>query len=92
MSLDMSEKCHLVPVRSPRLFEQNVLKAVSRTQIGGSCRVYAGKTRRNSKLKAVRLQARSEEQLEALLQMTLFEQHCFVSKQKHYRRRSFWRC
>ena len=23
MSLDMSEKCQLVPVRSPRLFEQN---------------------------------------------------------------------
>ena len=44
MSLDMSEKCHemptcssensqLVPVRIPSLLEQNVLKAVCRTQI-----------------------------------------------------------
>ena len=33
MSLDMSEKCELVPVRIPSLFEQNVLKAVGRTQI-----------------------------------------------------------
>ena len=44
MSLDMSEKCQLVPVRIPSLFEQNVLKAVRRTLIEGSCKVYAGKT------------------------------------------------
>ena len=44
MSLDMSEKCQLVPVRIPCLFQQNVLKAVGRTQIEGSCEVYAGKT------------------------------------------------
>ena len=28
MSLDMLEKCQLLPVRIPSLFEQNVLKAV----------------------------------------------------------------
>ena len=44
MSLDMLEKCQLVPVRIPSLFQQNVLKAVSRTQIEGICKVYAGKT------------------------------------------------
>ena len=44
MSLDMSEKCQLVPMRIPSLFEQNVLKAVGRTQIEGSCKVSAGKT------------------------------------------------
>ena len=44
MSLDMSEKCQLVPVRIPRLFQQNGSKAVRRTQIEGSCKVYAGKT------------------------------------------------
>ena len=44
MSLDMLEKCQLVPVRIPSLFEQNVLKAVGRTQIEGSYKVYAGKT------------------------------------------------
>ena len=44
MSLDMLEKCQLVPVRIPSLFQQNVLKAVGRTQIEGSCKVYAGKT------------------------------------------------
>ena len=38
------EKCQLVPVRIPSLFEQNVLKAVGRTQIEGSYKVYAGKT------------------------------------------------
>ena len=43
MSLDMSEKCQLVPVTIPSLFEQNVLKAVSRTQLDRSCKVYAGK-------------------------------------------------
>ena len=35
------EKCQLVPVRIPSLFQQNVLKAVGRTQIEGSCKVYA---------------------------------------------------
>ena len=48
MSLDMLEKFQLVPVTIPSLFEQSVLKAVSRTQIEGSCKrcckVYAGKT------------------------------------------------
>ena len=44
VSLDMLEKCQLVPVRIPSLFEHNVLKAVGRTQIEGSCKVYAGKT------------------------------------------------
>ena len=44
MSLDMSEKCELVPARIPSLFEHNVLKAVGRTQIEGSCKVSAGKT------------------------------------------------
>ena len=44
LSLYVSEKFHLVPVRIPSLFEQNVLKAVGRTQIEGSCKVYAGKT------------------------------------------------
>ena len=44
MSLDMLEKWQLVPVRIPSLFEQNVLKAVGRTQIEGSYKVYAGKT------------------------------------------------
>ena len=44
MSLDMLERCQLVPVRIPSLFEQNVLRAVGRTLIEGSCKVYAGKT------------------------------------------------
>ena len=44
MSLDTLEKCQLVPVRIPSLFQQNVLKAFGRTQIEGSCKVYAGKT------------------------------------------------
>ena len=44
MSLDMSEKCQLVPVRIPSLFEQNVSRAVGRTLMEGSCNVYAGKT------------------------------------------------
>ena len=34
----------LVPVSSTRLLELNFLKAVGRTQIEGSCKVYAGKT------------------------------------------------
>ena len=42
MLLDMLEKCQLVPVRIPSLFEQNVLKAVGRTEIEGSYKVYAG--------------------------------------------------
>ena len=44
MSLDMLERCQLVPVRIPSLFEQNVLRAVGRTLMEGSCKVYAGKT------------------------------------------------
>ena len=42
--LDMLEKCQLVPVRIPSLFQQNVFKAVGRTLIEGICKVYAGKT------------------------------------------------
>ena len=44
MLLDMSEKCQLVPVRIPSLFEQSVLKGVGVKQIEGSCKVYEGKT------------------------------------------------
>ena len=44
LSFDMLEKCQLVPGRIPSLFKQNILKAVSRTQIEGSCKMYAGKT------------------------------------------------
>ena len=44
MSLDMFEKSQLVRASSRPLFEQNVLKAVCRTQIEGSCKVYEGKT------------------------------------------------
>ena len=66
MSLDMSEKCQHVPVRIHCLFEQNVLKAVGRTQIRGKLQ---GVCRKDyciyleNKSKAVPLQARSEEQL-----------------------------
>ena len=34
----------LVPVTGPHLFEHNFLKAVVRTQLEGSCKVYVGKT------------------------------------------------
>ena len=44
MSLDMSEKCQLVSVRIPSLFQHNFLKAVRRTQAEGRCKVYEGKT------------------------------------------------
>ena len=48
MSLDRSEKCQLVPLRISSLFQRNVLKAVGRTQIEGSCKrcckVHGGKT------------------------------------------------
>ena len=44
MSLDLLEKCQRVPGRIPRLFKHNFLKAVSRTQKEGSCKMYAGKT------------------------------------------------
>ena len=44
LSFDMLEKCQLVPGRIPSLFKQNILKAVSRTQEEGSCKMYAGKT------------------------------------------------
>ena len=40
----MSKKSQVVRVRSPRLFEHHFLKAVGKTEIGGSCKVYAGKT------------------------------------------------
>ena len=65
VSLDMLEKCQLLPVRIPSLFEQNVLKAVGRTQIEGRCKVYAGRTnwKTSWKLYPWSLQARSEEHL-----------------------------
>ena len=44
MSLDMLEKCQLVPVRIPSLFEHNFLKAVGRTEIEGICKVYGRET------------------------------------------------
>ena len=61
MSLDMSEKCQLVPVRIPGLFEQNVLKAVRRTQIELQAARLIGKRIESCTVAA--LQARSEEQL-----------------------------
>ena len=72
MSLDMSEKCKLVPVRIPSLFEQNLLKAVGRTQIEGSCKVYAGKTiwKTNWKLYPWSLASKQWGALEAPWQMT----------------------
>ena len=41
MSRYVSKKIQLVPVRIPSL--PNVLKAVGRTQVEGSCKVHAGK-------------------------------------------------
>ena len=38
LSFDILDKCQLVPVRIPSLFEQNVSKAVGRTLIEGSCK------------------------------------------------------
>ena len=75
-SLDMSEKCQLVPVRIPSLFEQNVSKAVGRTQIEGSCKVYAGKTnwKTNWKLYPCTLASKKWGAIEALLQMTLIRE------------------
>ena len=81
VSLDMSEKCQLLPVRIPSLFEQNVLKAVGRTQ-EGSCKVYAerllGKQIEICALGA--LQARSEEHLRHSCRWLLFEQLLFFPK------------
>ena len=76
MSLDMSEKCQLVPVRIPSLFQQNVLKAVGRTQIEGSCKVSAGKTNwiKSWKLYPCSLASKKWGALEALLQMTLIRE------------------
>ena len=72
ISLDMSEKCQLLPVRIPSLFEQNVLKAVGRTQIEGRCKVYAGRTNRktNWKLYPWSLACKKWGALEAPWQMT----------------------
>ena len=72
MSLDMLEKCQLVPVRIPSLFEQNVLKAVGGTQIEGSCKVYAGKTnwKTNWKLYRCSLASKTWGAIEAPWQMT----------------------
>jgi len=67
MLLDMLEKCQVVSVRIPSLFQQNVLKAVGRTQIEGSRKVYAGRTtvvgKQIGSCTLWALQARSEEQL-----------------------------
>ena len=65
MSLDMSEKSQLLLVRISSFFEQNVLKAVSRTQIEGSCKVSEGKTnwQTNESCTLAALQARSEQHL-----------------------------
>ena len=72
MSRDMSGKFQLVPVRILSLFEQNALKAVGRTQIQGSCKVYAGKIhwKINWKLFPWSLASTKWGALEALLQMT----------------------
>ena len=72
MLLDMLEKCQLVPVRIPSLFQQNVLKAVSRTEIEGICRVYGRETnwKTNWKLRPCSLASKKWGALEALLQMT----------------------
>ena len=71
MSLDMSEKFQLLPVRIPSFFEQNVLKAVGRTQ-EGSCKVYVGKTtwKTNWKLCPWSLASKKWGALEAPWQMT----------------------
>ena len=60
VSLDMSEKCQLLPERIPSFFEQNVLKAVGRTQEGG-CKVNVGKTSWKPHLKAVPLEPCKQE-------------------------------
>ena len=72
ISLNMSQKCQLLPVRIPSLFEQNVLKAVGRTQIEGSCKVYAGRTnwKTNWKLYPWSLASKKWGALEAPWQMT----------------------
>ena len=81
MSLDMSEKCQLDPVRIPRLFQQNGSKAVRRTQIEGSCKVYAGKTwKTNWKLYRCSLASKKWGAIEALLQMTLIRAAFTCSK------------
>ena len=71
MSFDMSEKCQLLPVRIPSFCEQNVLKAVGRTQEGG-CKVYVGKTswKTNWKLCPGSLARKKWGALEAPWQMT----------------------
>ena len=72
MSLDMLKKCQLVPVRIPSLFQQNVFKAVGRTLIEGSCKVYAGKTnwKTSWKLYPLSLASKKWGALEAPWQMT----------------------
>ena len=72
VSLDMLEKCQLLAVRIPSLFEHNVLKAVGRTQIEGSCKVYAGRTswKTNWKLYPWSLASKKWGALEAPWQMT----------------------
>ena len=68
MSLDMMEKYQLVPERIHRLFKDNFLKAVSRTQIEGSCKVHAGKTNWTASW-MLPFQARSGKHLKHSLQM-----------------------
>ena len=81
MSLDMSEKFQLLPVRIPNLFKQNVLKAVGRTQeeaVRCICERLVGKQIESCALGA--LQARSEEHLKHPDRWLLFEQLLFVPK------------
>ena len=72
-------KCQFVPVRIPSLLEQNVLKAVCRTQIQGSWKVYAGKTnwKSNWKLYPCKQEVRSTW---STLTDDLLEQLLFVAK------------
>ena len=72
-------KCQLVPVRIPRLLEQNVLKTVGRKHIEGSCKVYVGKTNWKTSWK-LQGQARSEEYWKHSCRWLLFEQLLFVPK------------
>ena len=82
MSLDMSEKCQLVSVRIPSLFQHNFLKAVRRTQAEGSCKVYEGTTTLKQMVSCTlgALQARSEEQFKHPCRWLLSQQHSFVPK------------
>ena len=92
LSLDMSEKSEPVPVRIPRLLEQNVLKAVCRTQIKGSCKVYAGKTnwKTNWKLYLCKQEVRSTW---STLADDFYSSSIYLFQNMwHYGRRYVYRC